>query len=94
MAANTNPIFVLAPKTAAVQIVNADGTTKKTLLTAGANGARVRPPADERHDGVPSRRVPRRGLLDRSRAPTLILSTRTAPTHVCQQFSLVRFSLV
>src|SRR5206468_6802080 len=36
------PIFVLAPKTAGVQLAAADTTTKKTLMTAGANGARVR----------------------------------------------------
>ncbi len=41
MAANTNPTFVLLSKTAAVQILPADTTTLKTLLTAGANGARV-----------------------------------------------------
>src|SRR5574337_67883 len=41
MAANTSPIFVLTPKTAVQTFANADGTTKKTLYTAGANGARV-----------------------------------------------------
>lgn len=41
MAAGTSPIFYAAPKTAGVQFANADGTTKKTLLTAGANGALV-----------------------------------------------------
>lgn len=41
MAANTAPIFYATPKTAAVQVANADGTTKKTLLTAGANGCIV-----------------------------------------------------
>lgn len=41
MAANTSPIFYGSAKTAAVQIANADGTTKKTLLTAGSNGCIV-----------------------------------------------------
>lgn len=41
MTANFNPIFVLAYKTAMVQILPADTTTKKTVLTAGANGCRV-----------------------------------------------------
>lgn len=41
MAANTTPIFYATPKTAAVQFANADGTTKKTILTAGSNGALV-----------------------------------------------------
>lgn len=41
MAAGTSPIFYAAPKTAAVQIAPADTTTKKTLLTAGANGCLV-----------------------------------------------------
>lgn len=41
MAANTSPIFPLTPKTSPVTIVNADGTTKKTLLTAGTNGTKL-----------------------------------------------------
>lgn len=41
MAANIDPIFPLTPKTAAATIVYADSTNKKTLLTAGANGARL-----------------------------------------------------
>jgi len=41
MAANQSPIFGLTPKTNAVTFVNADGTTAKTLVTAGANGCRV-----------------------------------------------------
>ncbi len=41
MTANTSPIFGLTPKTADVTFVNADGTTAKTLYTAGANGARI-----------------------------------------------------
>lgn len=41
MAANTSPIFGLTPKTNAVTFVNADGTTAKTLVTAGASGCRV-----------------------------------------------------
>lgn len=41
MAANTSPIFPLTPKTSTVTLVNADGTTKKTLITAGANGSKI-----------------------------------------------------
>ena len=41
MAANTSPIFIEAPKNAAVTFVNADGTTAKTLLTAGADGSKI-----------------------------------------------------
>lgn len=41
MAANTSPIFPLTPKTNPVTVVNADGTTKKTLLTAGTNGTKI-----------------------------------------------------
>lgn len=42
MAANTSPIFVKNASAAAVTIVNADTTTKKTLVTADAtNGSRV-----------------------------------------------------
>lgn len=41
MAAGTSPIFYATPKVSAVQIVAADTTTKKTLVTAGANGALV-----------------------------------------------------
>lgn len=41
MAAGTSPIFYAVPKVAAVQIANADGTTKKNLVTAGANGSLV-----------------------------------------------------
>ena len=41
MSANTSPIFVVAYKNNVVQIVNSDGTTKKTLLTIGSNGGRV-----------------------------------------------------
>ncbi|WP_300164282.1 hypothetical protein [Solidesulfovibrio sp.] len=41
MAANTQPIFPGIPRNDPVTLVNADGTTKKSLLTAGANGARV-----------------------------------------------------
>lgn len=41
MAANTSPIFPSTPKTSPVTIVNADGTTKKTLLTAGANASKL-----------------------------------------------------
>lgn len=38
MAANINPIFILSPQTSGVAIVNADGTTKKTVWTASAEG--------------------------------------------------------
>lgn len=41
MAANTNPIFELTPINAGTQIVNADSTNLKTLLTAGTNGTRI-----------------------------------------------------
>lgn len=40
MAANTVPIFPKTPQNAAITFVPADGTTKKTLVTAGADGAR------------------------------------------------------
>lgn len=38
---NTKPIFPGTPKTSTVAIANADGTTKKTLVTAGVAGARL-----------------------------------------------------
>lgn len=41
MAANTSPIFVKNRKVAVVQILPADTTTLKTLMTAGAEGARL-----------------------------------------------------
>lgn len=41
MAANTTPIFPGTVTTDAVRFENADGTTAKTLLTAGASGTRV-----------------------------------------------------
>jgi len=41
MAANTNPIFELTPISVGHQIVNGDGTTLQTLLTAGAEGSRI-----------------------------------------------------
>lgn len=41
MDANTTPIFPGTVTTDAVRIENADGTTAKTLLTAGTNGTRV-----------------------------------------------------
>lgn len=41
MAAGQNPIFVQSPKTQVQTFANADSTTKKTLYTAGANGALV-----------------------------------------------------
>jgi hypothetical protein len=39
---SANPVFFSNLKDAPVQLVNADGTTFKTLLVAGANGARIR----------------------------------------------------
>lgn len=39
MPANTKPIFPLTPKNFGATFVNADGTTAKTLVTAGANGS-------------------------------------------------------
>jgi hypothetical protein len=39
MAANIDPIYVLASNCKGVTFVNADGTAKKTLFTAGANGS-------------------------------------------------------
>ncbi len=39
MPANTSPIFVLASNCKGVTFVNADGTAKKTLFTAGTNGS-------------------------------------------------------
>jgi hypothetical protein len=41
MSANQRPIFVVAANVDAVTFVNADGTTPKALLTAGANGTKV-----------------------------------------------------
>lgn len=41
MAAGFKPIFTLSVETAVQDIVNADSTTPQTLVTAGANGARV-----------------------------------------------------
>ncbi len=41
MAAGTTPIFPEAVETGANTFVNADGTTPKTLITAGADGALV-----------------------------------------------------
>jgi len=42
MAANTNPIFELTPVAGTPQtFVNADGTTLKTILTAGSEGTRI-----------------------------------------------------
>ncbi|EFL52998.1 hypothetical protein DesfrDRAFT_0046 [Solidesulfovibrio fructosivorans JJ]] len=38
---NTKPIFAGTPKTPGVTLTSADGTSKKPLLTAGANGTRV-----------------------------------------------------
>lgn len=41
MTANTSPIFGLTPKVVGTNFTNATGTTKTTIYTAGANGARV-----------------------------------------------------
>ena len=41
MPANTSPIFGLAANLAEVTFVNADGTTPKDLISAGANGSKV-----------------------------------------------------
>lgn len=41
MPANTSPIFTITPRNDGVQFANADGTTKKTLLTGGTFGTRV-----------------------------------------------------
>lgn len=41
MAANVTPIFPVAVNNGSVTIVNADGTTAKTLFSAGANGSRI-----------------------------------------------------
>ncbi len=41
MAANTSPIFGANAKTQGTQFANADGTTAKTIYTAGANGSRI-----------------------------------------------------
>jgi hypothetical protein len=41
MAANTSPIFVLAANLAEVTFANADGTTPKDLVSAGADGTKV-----------------------------------------------------
>jgi hypothetical protein len=41
MAVTATPVFVQLPKATPQSIVNADGTTKKTIATAGTNGAKV-----------------------------------------------------
>jgi hypothetical protein len=41
MAANTNPIYPLAPKNIVAQLTNASGTNAVIVYTAGANGARI-----------------------------------------------------
>ncbi len=41
MAANTSPIFPKTVETGANTFANADGTNPKTIVTAGADGARV-----------------------------------------------------
>lgn len=38
MAANTTPIFPATPHIAAQTFANSDGTSEKTVITAGANG--------------------------------------------------------
>lgn len=42
MAANTSPIFGLTAKLAEVDIINADGTTKNTIYTAGTDGGVIK----------------------------------------------------
>lgn len=37
----SNPAFVAAPKSPALQIANGDGTAYKTLIVGGSNGTRV-----------------------------------------------------
>lgn len=39
MAVTATPIFVQTPESFGVQIANSDGTSKKTIYTAGANGS-------------------------------------------------------
>jgi hypothetical protein len=41
MAANTSPIFSLAPFGTGAQFTSTDTTTKKTLYTGGTNGSRI-----------------------------------------------------
>lgn len=41
MAANTVPIFPLAPRFEAATIANSDSTTKKLLFAAGVDGSRI-----------------------------------------------------
>lgn len=41
MAVTHQPVFVQTPKIGVASFVNADGTTKKTLVTAGADGSKV-----------------------------------------------------
>lgn len=41
MAANTTPIFPLSIQTSAVSFANADGTSEKTIVTAGSEGTRI-----------------------------------------------------
>ena len=41
MAVSHQPIFVQTPKQGIASFVNADGTTKKTIATAGTNGTKV-----------------------------------------------------
>ncbi len=41
MAVSATPVFPQTPKHGLVQCVNADGTNKKTVITAGSNGSKV-----------------------------------------------------
>lgn len=41
MAVTATPIFLQAPKHGLVQVVNADSTGNKTVVTGGANGSKV-----------------------------------------------------
>ena len=41
MAVSNTAVFPQTPKRGMVQVANADGTTKKTVVTAGANAQRL-----------------------------------------------------
>lgn len=41
MAVTATPVFVQTPKVGVVQIVNADASNSKTVITAGANGSKA-----------------------------------------------------
>lgn len=48
-----NPSFVNTPNNNALTFVNADGTAKKTLITASANGTKVMSIGANTFDGTP-----------------------------------------